>query len=864
MSNSNIDQLLQHSDWIRSVAFSLMKDPGKAEDLVQETWLTAIEKPPMVLNNARGWLGQVMRNLARQDARSESRRQHREQVVVGRQVAPSTSELAEKAAMQRELVGDVLALEESLRGIVLLRFFEDLRPKEIAQRLHIPVKTVHSRLARAMEQLRLRLDARYGDRSNWGALLLPLMPTGFGRLATPSKTLAATSATGFVWFVGLFVAVAAALIVAWQFHLLPGQIDEARLAGVGGDANESSALGVGESGLAGPMPSGRSDEVLVTPETAQRAVDERPGPETSGTTDTESTDGGEGPSWVLKGQVVDMDGNGVPYAWLKPFRKFPQPLTIADAAGRFLSEIPGSKRDVDPSLWDRHVIDLEVMSRKWATVRHGFVTPSSFGEEHLVVVAKIGTIHGKVVDAQELGIESASVRLEVPHNSFRGFPHDLTRTKDQWHSVRTQKDGSFSLIGVPVDSRIRLSVNATGHHQQAFPIGEAGSFLELRLKARKEKHTEPTLTGVVFDTNGRPVPGANVQLARSTATTDLDGRFAMDPPLSVSPFGLNRKTPLIAYIEGVQPAMRANFGRDWFLNAGAPMHVLLKMGGQPESMGGQVLSAAGQPCVGWLVKLENETPATDGWGRASRTIEDAVRGDQRQLHTDELGRFEVGGLFSQEYTVRVIDPVSLHRVTAPAKAGDMRVEVIADTDVLNPFAGQVLDLRGNPLEGVLVQLFTITFETIGYSRYFESMPGEQVRTDGEGHFEFAKVPREFVSLEFSGEGLVSRKFEPTGDRAATILMHRRRAVRVDFGPSPRPHHYVQFLDADGEVLTLKSTLVNSSGSQIREEAGLSQLWLVSETACSLRVYWSKRGGGCEYGEPQPFRLEPTGPTTLTL
>ncbi|MCP5022936.1 MAG: sigma-70 family RNA polymerase sigma factor, partial [bacterium] len=820
------------------------------------------------LNNARGWLGQVMRNLARQDARSESRRQHREQVVAGRQVAPSTSELAEKAAMQRELVGDVLALEEPLRGIVLLRFFEDLRPKEIAQRLGIPVKTVHSRLARAMEQLRLRLDARYGDRSNWGALLLPLMPRGFEGLATPGKTFAAASTTGFVWFVGLFVAVAASLIVAWQFHLLPGQMDETEFAGVGGDANESSALGVEESGLAGPMPSGRSDEVLVTPEAAQRAADEGSGQEASGVTERESRGGGEGPTWVLKGQVVDMDGNGVPLAQLQPFRSLTEPLTIADASGRFSSVIKGSKRDIEPSLWHVSVFALEVQSDEWATVRSGQVPPRTFGEEHLVLVARKGSVRGRVVDERGLGIVGASVSIEHSLDMYRGFPHDLTRTASVSYVTQTKDNGEFLLGDCPMDPRIGLKVGARGFGEKSFSLAGLESPVEFQLRRLERRIELLTLTGIVLSSTGRPVPEVTVRFARTTTTTDRDGRFGMTPPKVAAPdvdsFGLKKHTPLLAFTEGITPASKPDFGRDWLLAEGAPMFVELRMGGEPSVMRGQVLNEEGNPCEGWSVKLVDETLVADGWSTDVPSMEDAVRGNRLSLMTDAEGRFEVGGLLPREYCVRVIDPVSLQRVTQQAHGGDQDVVISIPTNLLKPLSGQVLNLDDEPLVGIGVQLITTTFESNVYGSIWVGMSGQLVHSDEEGRFEFPGVPGEFVFLDLHGEGLVSRKFELTGDRHETIRMHRRRAVRVDFGPSPRLRHSVQFLDADGEVLTLKSTLGNGFGSAIREKAGLSRLWLVSETACSLRVNWSKRGGGFEYGEPQPFRLEATGPTTLTL
>ena len=36
--------VLEHLDWVRGLACSLVKDPGRAEDVVQETWLAALRR----------------------------------------------------------------------------------------------------------------------------------------------------------------------------------------------------------------------------------------------------------------------------------------------------------------------------------------------------------------------------------------------------------------------------------------------------------------------------------------------------------------------------------------------------------------------------------------------------------------------------------------------------------------------------------------------------------------------------------------------------------------------------------------------------------------------------------------------------
>ena len=70
----------------------------------------------------------------------------------------------------------VLTLAEPYRATVLLRFFEGLPPRLIAARLGVPVATVHSRLQRALAQLRHQLDHDFAGRPQWLAAFAPIDP----------------------------------------------------------------------------------------------------------------------------------------------------------------------------------------------------------------------------------------------------------------------------------------------------------------------------------------------------------------------------------------------------------------------------------------------------------------------------------------------------------------------------------------------------------------------------------------------------------------------------------------------------------------------------------------------------------------
>ncbi len=74
-------ELLVHSDWIRQLALTLVRDAARAEDVAQETLVAALHGAPREASHLRAWLARVVRNLALQSRRSETRRLRREASV---------------------------------------------------------------------------------------------------------------------------------------------------------------------------------------------------------------------------------------------------------------------------------------------------------------------------------------------------------------------------------------------------------------------------------------------------------------------------------------------------------------------------------------------------------------------------------------------------------------------------------------------------------------------------------------------------------------------------------------------------------------------------------------------------------------
>jgi len=197
-------ELLSHQAFLRRLALDLVGQD--ADDLVQEVWQRALERPPHHRGQLRGWLSRVARNLAANRWRGEARRSEREERRASER--PAASELEARLELRKELVGALDCLHQACRETILLRYFEGLAPRDIAARQGAPLATVKTRLRRGLAQLREALDKRHGgDRHTWMSGLTALgMPLGTGvRAGTP--------VIGGI-IVGTTVKVAAAALVA--------------------------------------------------------------------------------------------------------------------------------------------------------------------------------------------------------------------------------------------------------------------------------------------------------------------------------------------------------------------------------------------------------------------------------------------------------------------------------------------------------------------------------------------------------------------------------------------------------------------------------------------------------------------------
>ena len=105
-----IEDLMAEASWIRSLARSLVGDGQAADDVVQETWIAVLRRPPRGDRPLRPWLARVVTNFARMQRRGESSRRRREASVARGEALPSSEELVERVEVHQLLTELVVHL----------------------------------------------------------------------------------------------------------------------------------------------------------------------------------------------------------------------------------------------------------------------------------------------------------------------------------------------------------------------------------------------------------------------------------------------------------------------------------------------------------------------------------------------------------------------------------------------------------------------------------------------------------------------------------------------------------------------------------------------------------------------------------
>jgi RNA polymerase sigma factor (sigma-70 family) len=153
----------RHQQAAFRVAWLIARDPGEAEDAVQEAFVKAWRAMPRFRAEApfRPWILRIASNEARNRARSTRRRDAlalREAAAVGTGDAAPSPEAAALSRDEAETLTHALdRLPERDRIVIAYRWLLDLSEAETAEILGVRLGTVKSRLSRALRHLREEL-----------------------------------------------------------------------------------------------------------------------------------------------------------------------------------------------------------------------------------------------------------------------------------------------------------------------------------------------------------------------------------------------------------------------------------------------------------------------------------------------------------------------------------------------------------------------------------------------------------------------------------------------------------------------------------------------------------------------------------
>jgi RNA polymerase sigma-70 factor, ECF subfamily len=153
---------LEHADGLFTYAMALTRNSFEAEDLVQETYVRAMEAIGRLRehSNVRAWLYTILRNIRLNQVRQRRTSPRLVELDAYQNAADLVKDSARdphalyvNKVEKQQVRAALQQLSEELREIIVLREYADLSYQEIATFLNCPLGTVMSRLARARSKL---------------------------------------------------------------------------------------------------------------------------------------------------------------------------------------------------------------------------------------------------------------------------------------------------------------------------------------------------------------------------------------------------------------------------------------------------------------------------------------------------------------------------------------------------------------------------------------------------------------------------------------------------------------------------------------------------------------------------------------
>ena len=147
---------------VYTVCYQFLHDAAAAEDLTQETFLSAyLHLSSCPAGFEKPWLTRIAANKASDYLQSAYQRHTvlpGEDAMPPDPMTPSPEELILSAGETERIAALISAMREPYRSVCRLHLLEEKSPEETALALGRPVKTVHTQISRGKNLLREQLE----------------------------------------------------------------------------------------------------------------------------------------------------------------------------------------------------------------------------------------------------------------------------------------------------------------------------------------------------------------------------------------------------------------------------------------------------------------------------------------------------------------------------------------------------------------------------------------------------------------------------------------------------------------------------------------------------------------------------------
>ena len=479
----------------------------------------------------------------------------------------------------------------------------------------------------------------------------------------------------------------------------------------------------------------------------------------------------------------------------------PPPLPIAklaaqlDDAGFFMQDDQEPVRSAADGTF--RMTDLAAGSYH---VRASFGTnadPDWVAEAASVSVESGKTTRGVQVIASHGGLLEVTVTRKTDHQPLAGVMVNAYN-QDFQNGAKSSTNGIARLRLVPGDYQVS-GLTESGSSEQTPASVELGKTNRIELEITPPRR----ITGVVYQSNGKPAAGVSAQLVAGFGpeaeeiTTDPAGKFDFES--SPRNLGPRQATPCVL-IRDVEHSLAA--AQDVDEDAG-PLELKLA----------PALTLAGRAeCDG--KPLTNVTATVVFWtGNSGMHLSGLSRG------TNIPGHFEIPALPpGRKYGLLVSAPgygqKSTYDIGASSEAGRMELDPVELKPANLKIAGQVLDAEDKPVSAAYVNL------------QGESQPFANIRTDRQGRFTFEHVCEGSVQISANHANSFGNISAEAGDTNVVL----RLGQTYNSAPGASTHKLRGIvLDADGKPV---------AGAEVAVFPSQGERWSRSGTNGAFSLRWS--------------------------